>query len=355
MFPFSSNISLSDKILFFESISNLLDGGVSLIASISSFTERINNGKFKAVLQNTVYFLQSGDSLSTAMRKIPDFYTQKEIAIIESGEQTGMLKETFLSIAKDLRNQEDLRRKIANAMAYPVIILFFLILSLSIVMIYVIPQILPIITSTGTNLGWSTRSLVATSDFLRNNILLLIGGAVTLILLINWYSHTEDGRRFFDRQKLSFPVISRIYKNTIIVQVMSTFHLLSGSGVSIVQALRLTGASAGNMIIDELYKKLADSVAHGEKFSSSLQNLDPNRTIFTLDILQMLESAEKTSTLAPVSLKISEQYRREVDASLATLVKFIEPLALLLAGWFVLWFAIAIFSAIMQVVSIAWV
>jgi len=185
MFPFSSNISLSDKILFFESISNLLDGGVSLIASISSFTERINNGKFKAVLQNTVYFLQSGDSLSTAMRKIPDFYTQKEIAIIESGEQTGMLKETFLSIAKDLRNQEDLRRKIANAMAYPVIILFFLILSLSIVMIYVIPQILPIITSTGTNLGWSTRSLVATSDFLRNNILLLIGGAVTLILLIN--------------------------------------------------------------------------------------------------------------------------------------------------------------------------
>jgi MSHA biogenesis protein MshG len=185
MFPFSSNISLSDKILFFESISNLLDGGVSLIASISSFTERINNAKFKAVLQNTVYFLQSGDSLSTAMRKIPDFYTQKEIAIIESGEQTGMLKETFLSIAKDLRNQEDLRRKVANAMAYPVIILFFLILSLSIVMIYVIPQILPIIMSTGTNLGWSTRSLVATSDFLRNNILLLIGGTITMILLIN--------------------------------------------------------------------------------------------------------------------------------------------------------------------------
>jgi len=126
MFPFSSNISLSDKILFFESISNLLDGGVSLIASISSFTERINNGKFKSILQNTVFFLQSGDSLSTAMRKVPDFYTQKEIAIIESGEQTGMLKETFLAIAKDLRNQEDLRRKIANAMAYPVIILFFL-------------------------------------------------------------------------------------------------------------------------------------------------------------------------------------------------------------------------------------
>jgi type II secretory pathway component PulF len=113
---------------------------------------------------------------------------------------------------------------------------------------------------------------------------------------------------------------------------MSTFYLLSGSGVSIVQALRLTGASAGNVIIDELYKKLAEAVAHGEKFSASLQNLDPNRTIFTLDILQMLESAEKTSTLASVSLKISEQYRREVDASLATLVKFIEPLALLLAG-----------------------
>jgi type IV pilus assembly protein PilC len=112
---------------------------------------------------------------------------------------------------------------------------------------------------------------------------------------------------------------------------MSTFHLLVGSGVSIVQTLKLTGASSGNVIIHDMYTRIAESVARGEKMSASFVNIDPERKLFSLDILQMIESAEKTSTIAQVSGKISEQYRREVDAALANLVKYIEPIALLLA------------------------
>jgi type II secretory pathway component PulF len=67
----------------------------------------------------------------------------------------------------------------------------------------------------------------------------------------------------------------------------------------------------------------------------------------------MIESAERTSTVHAVTLKISEQYKREVDAALAVLVRFIEPVALLAAGVFVLWFSVAIFSAIMQVVALS--
>ena len=83
-----------------------------------------------------------------------------------------------------------------------------------------------------------------------------------------------------------------------------------------------------------------------------MQSADATEKIFTPDIIQMIESAEKTSTVHEVTSKISEQYHREVDASLVVMVKFIEPAALLLAGIFVLWFAVAIFSAIMQVVAI---
>jgi type II secretory pathway component PulF len=75
--------------------------------------------------------------------------------------------------------------------------------------------------------------------------------------------------------------------------------------------------------------------------------------VFSSDIIQMIESAEKTSTLHQISKKIAEQYRREVDSALAIMVKLIEPIALLAAGVFVMWFAIAIFSSIMQVVGVA--
>ena len=119
------------------------------------------------------------------------------------------------------------------------------------------------------------------------------------------------------------------------------------------KTLRLTGTSSGNAVIAKLFSLIAEDVSHGTKISDSMKNQDPSHAFFTADILQMMESAERTSTIDSVSEKIAVQYKREVDISLSTMVKFIEPTALLLAGIFVLWFAIAIFSAIMQIVSIA--
>jgi type II secretory pathway component PulF len=112
--------------------------------------------------------------MNTAMRKIPNFYGEKEIAIVESGEQTGMMKTTFEAIAGEMRMQEELRRKVTGALAYPFIIMLFLGLALIVVMVYVIPQIMPIIAEMTTDIPWSTRSLIAVSDFLSNNILILI-------------------------------------------------------------------------------------------------------------------------------------------------------------------------------------
>ena len=106
-------------------------------------------------------------------------------------------------------------------------------------------------------------------------------------------------------------------------------------------------------VIKKLYRLISDDVAHGTKISNSMRSQDKEQVFFTPDILQMIESAERTSTIDSVTDRISSQYKREVDVALGMMVKFIEPTALLLAGIFVLWFAIAIFSAIMQIVSLA--
>ena len=104
-----------------------------------------------------------------------------------------------------------------------------------------------------------------------------------------------------------------------------------------------------------MFEKIASEIAAGKKISEWFKSCDPYHIVFTSDILQMIESAERTSTVDITALKIGEQYRREVDSSLAVMVKFVEPIALLWAGIFVMWFAVAIFSAIMQVVAVAWV
>jgi type II secretory pathway component PulF len=144
--------------------------------------------------------------MNTAMRKIPDFYGEKEIAIVESGEQTGMLRTTFDAIAKEMRMQEELRRKVLGALTYPFIIMIFLMLALIVVMVYVIPQIMPIIAEMTTDIPFSTRSLIAVSDFFSQNLLVISIVSLAFCLLVYGYSNTEHGRRFFDREKLSFPI-----------------------------------------------------------------------------------------------------------------------------------------------------
>lgn len=291
--------------------------------------------------------------MNIAMRKIPNFYSEKEIAIIEAGEQTGMMKDTFLAMAVELRMQEELRSKVIGALTYPFIILIFLVLAVTVIMVYVIPQIMPVIAEMSAELSFWTTSLIAVSEFLRENIIFLLGILIAMVLLFRAYIVTDSGKIVWDRYKIMNLVTGKVYTHYMIVQVMTTAHLLSSSGVSIIKALRLTGASSGNSYMNKLYLLIAEGVARGRKISEMMVEVDIEHRIFTPDIIQLIESAEKTSTVHVVSKKIGDQYRRELDASLSLMVKFIEPVALLGAGLFVMWFAMAIFSVVMQITKSA--
>jgi type IV pilus assembly protein PilC len=119
------------------------------------------------------------------MRKFPNFYDEKEIAIIESGEQTGMLKDSFQAIAAELRMQSDLRSKVIGALTYPFVIMFFLVLALTVVMTYVVPQIMPILAEVTTKISFSTRSLIFASNFLRDNMIFIVIIFVAIGLIFN--------------------------------------------------------------------------------------------------------------------------------------------------------------------------
>lgn len=176
---------------------------------------------------------------------------------------------------------------------------------------------------------------------------------MALSLIFRGFVTTDYGKMWFDRFKMMNVVSGKVYKDYQIVQVMGTFYLLSSSGVSVVKALRLTGASSGNVYMASIFNQIADQVSTGRKISEAMIDIDKEAKIFTPDILQLIESAEKTSTVHQTAFKIGEQYRRELDASLAMMVKFIEPVALLAAGIFVVWFALAIFSVVMQITKSA--
>lgn len=262
------------------------------------------------------------------------------------------VKKSFQAIAEELRMQEDLRRKVVGALTYPFIIITFLIIALTIVMTYVVPAIIPLITETNNTPGLSTRSLIWVSNILRNHIVLIIIVLIAGGLIFHWYTMTDPGKRWLDKTKIYIPIFGNVYKNYLLVQVMSTYYLLSTSWVSIVKTLRLTGASSGNMEVSEMYAYIASEISKWKK-SVNQCLISIKNDCFFIRYYSDDWKCRKTSTVGEISKKISEQYHREVDASLAVMVKLIEPIALLMAGIFVMWFALAIFSSIMQVADIA--
>ncbi len=346
---FWNKITLKEKAVFYEHLSNLLDGGVTLIEALQSFAEKTENPLMYREIAQLLLLIDSGDVMSIAMKKLPRTFDVSEISIIEAGEQSGTMQKSFGSLSEDLRNREELGQKLKGAMAYPAIILAFLISAILVVMVFVIPKLLPLFETTNTTLPMSTRSLIAASNFVSHHFMILIFAIVFVGMMIFGYLKTPAGKRNFDEFLIRIPLVGTVYKNYIIVRISTTLGLLLGAGIPILKTLRLSGSSTGNTLYEEVFTEIVRQVEQGNKIADSFAIVDPQSRYFTRDFLQLMAAGEKTSTINKVCAKISAQYTREVDNSVATMVKFIEPIAILISGAFVVWFAFAIFSAVLKI------
>lgn len=346
---FWHRITTKEKALFFEHLANLVEGGVTVIQALHSFLEKIENPRLVSEISELVLLVESGDPVSTAMKKLPRTFGSDEVSIVEAGEQSGTMQKSFSSIATSLRSREEIRTKLKAALTYPIVIMAFLIGAILVVMAYVVPKLVPLFQNSGTELPAATSSLIAASEFVQNQLyLLVILVAIAVIALRAWLS-TYEGRLAFDRYVLRVPLIGPLYRNYLVVRVSSMLGLLIGAGIPIIKTLKLTGSSTGNLVYEEKMLEVASKVELGKKLADSILETDPEYRYFPRDFVQIVAAGEKTSTVNKVALRLAEQYTRQVDSDIGTLVRFVEPGAIVFAGGFVLWFAFAIFSAVIKV------
>lgn len=347
--PLFQKVSRVDKFNFYEYIAVMLDGGVSISETLDSVGTKIKNPFFKQKILELQTYVSSGDSFSKSMKKIPQIFSSGEVSIIESGETTGKLSQALSNLSEDLRKTHDLRNKIKSALTYPIIIFSFLILAVVIVLTYVIPSIRQLFETSDVELPVATKALIATSDFMIHRWPLLILFIATVGVLFYGYKNTQSGRANLDYRMLKFPLVGKVYKNYMLSSFASNLWTLVAAGVPVVKSLNLAANALSNKVYDVHIKDVAEKVAGWQKIVESLQEVDEHNELFPADFLQMLSVGEKTASLDTVTQKLSKQYTREVDYSLANLTKWIEPIAILISGIFVLWFAFAIFGAILKV------
>ncbi len=348
-FYFFKKVSLVDKYNFYDYMWMMIEWWVSISEALSSVSNKIKNTFFISKISELKMYISSWDSFSRSMKKIPMIFSNSEIAIIESGETTWDLHTTFLKLSEDLKKIHNLHLKITGALTYPIIIFLFLLVAVLIVLTYVIPAIMPIFNNSWVELPLATTMLISVSNFIRNNAILLIFFFIFVAIFFSFYKNTQKWKLVISNFLLNLPIIWNVYKNYILSIFASTLWTLISSWVPVVKALKLVSKTVNNVEYQELISLISDEVSKWNKITDAMLNLDKTWFYFPADFIQLFSVWEKTASLDVVTKKISSQYSIEVDHSLWNLTKWIEPIAILIAWFFVAWFAFAIFWAILKV------
>lgn len=345
---------LVDKYNFYEYISVMLEWWVWITESLESVSSKISSPYFRQKINELITYISSWDSFSKSMKKLPMIFEASEISIIEAWESTWQLSKSLMQLSDDLKKIHELRNKIKWALTYPLIIFIFLFLALAIVLTYVIPAIQPLFEDAWIDLPLATKALIWTSNFIINNSWVMILFFATTFVLFIWFKNTRSWRESLERFLLDFPLVWKIYKNYILANIAANLSSLIWSWISIVKSLTLVWKATNSLIYLNLFDDIISKVSKWEWIVKSMEQVDPDKLYFPSDYTQMLSVWEKTANLEVISWKINIQYQKEVDYSLNRLTKWIEPIAILIAGVFILWFAFAIFGAILQVTETVW-
>ena len=190
-FYFSKRISTVDRYNFYEYVSVMLDSGVVLSEALESVKSKTTNPYFIEKIGELITYINSGDSFSKAMKKMPSVFEGGEVSIVESGETIGGLSDSLMKLSDSLKKSHDLQLKIKGALTYPIIIFTFLFVAVIVVLTYVIPAIVPLFETSDVELPAATKALVATSDFIRTQFVLIILLALTFLVLLGAYKTTD--------------------------------------------------------------------------------------------------------------------------------------------------------------------
>jgi type IV pilus assembly protein PilC len=280
------------------------------------------------MLSEIAFEVDGGAFLSDAFAKRPKVFSDFFVNIVRSGESSGKLDEVLDYLADEMEKGYDMSSKIKGAMIYPGFILVSLVGVGIILMLYVIPNLTSMLTETGMVLPWSTRVVIAISNFLQKYIILLLVFIVGIVILVRMYLKTYSGKRNLDIVKLRMPIFGVMFKYIYLMRFTRSLSTLLKGGVTITRSLEIVADVVGNTIYKELILATLESINDGNPLSTVMENSNDVPKM----VPQMIAVGEKTGKIDIVLDRITEFYSRESSNMLDNLSKLMEPLIMVIMG-----------------------
>ena len=326
--PFLNRVGKKELVVFFRQLSVMISAGVTLVESLRILVNQTANKTLQKIIEQIANDVEAGSKFSDAMAKYPKVFNVFETNIVKSGERAGRLNEVLNFLADQEEKDYDILSKLQGAMIYPAVILTGMLGVAIIVMVYVVPNLMSIVSEVGGDLPLSTRILIGTSNFLTHFWWLLLLIVVAAVVLSKMYLNTKSGRYLFDRLKFKIPVYSLLIKRIYLVRMTRSLYTLLVGGVDMVSSLEITAEVLGN----EFFKSIVIETAREVKDGSSISKVFLQYKEVPAMVPQMFVVGEKTGSMDKVLLRMGEFYGRELDNYVANLMVLMEPAIMILLG-----------------------
>lgn len=335
----STTVSIDELSMFCRQMQALMRSGIPIIQAIGGLAENAKTPYFKSVLTDVIQQLAAGSTLASALATYPAIFSQMFVSMIHMGETTGHLDKAFRKLIDHLELERETRRRVTQALRYPVSVMVAITIAMIIVNVFVIPNFAGVFAKMGAELPLPTRILMATSSFTVNYWWLVLLILAVIIVSIKKYLHTEKGAFNWDYQKLQLPIFGPIFTKIIMARFTRSFAMLSEAGISILQGLRITARVVDNLYVSSVIEKIVNGIERGD----SLTNASAASGLFSGLVLQMISVGEETGSVDSLFNDVADFYEEEVDYDLKKLADAIEPIILVFMGLLVLVLALGIF------------
>ena len=341
-FKNARGITLRQKVVFFRIMATMTNASMTVLKSLDTLKKQEKDKKMLAFYNFVIERVKSGSTLNDSLRSYYDNFTDAECSIIEAGERTGKLNQALLQIADQTEKMDSISRKIRGAMIYPVVLIIGMIAVIIVLMVKVIPTLLEFFGDPET-LPDSTKMILGMSNFFQAYWPVLVIGVVAIYVFYAAWKKTPNGKYLNDKMILKAPIAGPIVQKVILSRFSRVFSNLIGSGVSIVEAIRIVASAVGNEVYRQRILLLRQDIKAGKKMAESLED-DP---MFPELLVAMLRVGEETAQIGNTVIKIADFYDEEVDIAIGSIQKLIEPFILVMMGAVIGFIAIGVMQPMM--------
>jgi len=327
--PFKK-VRLRDLVVFSRQFATLINAGLPLVRALYVLAEQTEKKQLKDTIDAVGRDVEAGMDLSEALEQHPDVFNRIYVEMVKAGEIGGMLDEVLLRIADQQEKEADLRRKVISAMIYPLFVMSFALLTLTILLIFIVPIFAGLYKDLGGELPLLTSIVISVSNILTSlwGIVVYLMLGVAFFLFLRW-KKTESGRKVWGRISLKIPLkIGAVVQKVALARFSRTFGTLSAAGVPILQALEITATSSGNWVVERALLKCRDAIREGIPLYKPLEG----EWVFPPMVVRMIAVGEETGDIDGMLQKIAEFFESEVDATVKALTSIMEPVMIVVVG-----------------------